>query len=205
MFIYKITNLINGKCYIGQTTRSVEERVKGSFSYKGCTFLKKAFDKYGFDNFKIETLEECGSVEELNFLEQYYIKHFDSTNKKIGYNICTGGQSGPMVGRKHTKCTKIKISNFRKGSKASLKTKQALSISKQGIKNPMYGKTGSTHHNSKKIICVELNKIFGSIWEASRQLNLFAQNIHKVLNGKRNSCGGFTFKYIEDTNGKHNI
>ncbi len=196
MFIYKITNLVNGKIYIGQTTRTLKERWKGHRFHKGCKAINRAIKKYKEINFKIELLETCNSLEELNNKEQKYIKELNSLIPN-GYNICIGG-NGPMLGRKHSKIAKRLIGAAAKNRKASPQTRKALSISKLEIKNPMYGKKGILHHNSKKIICIELNKVFNSIWEASRELDLFAQNINKVLKRKRNSCGGYTFKYLEE-------
>ena len=94
--IYKITNLVNGKIYIGQTVQSLEERF-----YKHCAKysdklhfvmpIKQAIFKYGKENFKMELIEEC-DIELLNEREQYWIAYYDSYNN--GYNCTLGGYSG---------------------------------------------------------------------------------------------------------------
>ena len=66
--IYKTINLINGKIYVGQTTRNNRPKYYGSGTY-----LINAINKYGKDNFKRETLEECNSQIELNTREIYWI------------------------------------------------------------------------------------------------------------------------------------
>ncbi|MCU5706140.1 GIY-YIG nuclease family protein [Bacillus wiedmannii] len=82
--IYKITNKINGKCYIGQSL-DIPKRwenhkcMNGNHSYP----LYLAFKKYGLDNFSFEIIERC-SKEEMEHLEYYYILLYDSTNH--GYN-----------------------------------------------------------------------------------------------------------------------
>ncbi|MEN6292457.1 MAG: NUMOD3 domain-containing DNA-binding protein [Methanobacterium sp.] len=88
MIIYKVTNLINGKVYVGQS-------VKNDKWYFGSgTYIKRAIEKYGLKNFKREIVCECNDREELNELEIHYIKEL---NCKIpnGYNISDGGDSGP--------------------------------------------------------------------------------------------------------------
>ena len=72
--IYLITNLLNGKQYIGQTRRPVLRRFKEhcSLKEKG-TVLNNAIKKYGIDNFKIEIVRKCNTDIELNFWETYFI------------------------------------------------------------------------------------------------------------------------------------
>lgn len=99
--IYKIQNLINGKCYIGQSI-DIEKRWKveknsafnensKSYSYP----ISKAFRKYGIENFDFQVLEICNK-ESLNEKEKYWIQYYDSYQK--GYNQTLGGDSGsPQV------------------------------------------------------------------------------------------------------------
>lgn len=91
-YIYKITNKINNKVYIGQTITTVEHRWKGHLqAWKGnrhCQALYDAFDKYGIDNFIVETIEKC-DIEELDDREKYWIQYYDSYNN--GYNLTVGG------------------------------------------------------------------------------------------------------------------
>lgn len=90
--IYKITNLINSKVYIGQTTQSIQERWnKHCAKYNDQHFfmpIKQAIFKYGKENFKIEVIESC-SLDNLNEREIYWINYFDSY--KHGYNCTLGG------------------------------------------------------------------------------------------------------------------
>ena len=106
MIVYKITNLVNGKIYIGQTTQTFNkryrgagvgiERVKGHYEMKGNVknqHLYNAIIKYGVDSFKVEILEHCISEKNLNETELKYIKIYDSTDDEKGYNIETGGDN----------------------------------------------------------------------------------------------------------------
>lgn len=91
--IYIIKNTINDKVYVGQTTQSVRLRFLNHLSAarKGKDYrIGQAIRKYGEANFYVETLEEC-LKSELNERECYYIKLFNSTNSKFGYNISVGG------------------------------------------------------------------------------------------------------------------
>ena len=89
MYIYKITNKLNGKIYIGQSIRSVEK--SGSY-YGSGIYIVAAIKKYGKCNFEKAILEHCSSVEELNTREIYWIAELNSTIKNIGYNINAGGE-----------------------------------------------------------------------------------------------------------------
>lgn len=96
-YIYKVTNIINGKVYIGQTIQSVKDRWYRHCGKSGLsknemnTYFKRAILKYGKENFRIETIETCDS-KELNEREKYYISYYDSY--KSGYNSTLGGQNG---------------------------------------------------------------------------------------------------------------
>lgn len=87
--IYKITNKINNKVYIGQSTnifnRWNEHRYKAKTEDKP---LYKAFKRYGIENFTFEIIEECPIIK-LNEREIYWIKYYDSYNH--GYNLTPGG------------------------------------------------------------------------------------------------------------------
>jgi hypothetical protein len=89
MFIYKTTNLINGKIYIGQSIFEPEEKP----NYLGSgSKLHKAIKEFGICNFKREILEtNINDTRILNEREIYWISYFDSKNSEIGYNVLSGG------------------------------------------------------------------------------------------------------------------
>lgn len=93
--IYKITNIINGKTYIGQSV-NIEKRFKthktNAFNKKNKEYNKllyRAFRKYGIENFIFEIIEECPK-EMLNEKESHYIKLYNSNIN--GYNLTNGGE-----------------------------------------------------------------------------------------------------------------
>ena len=90
--IYKITNLINNKIYIGQSinTKHRWEQHVSSSKHNPRTVVDKAIKKYGQENFKYEIIE---STAEYDDREKYWISYYNSTDCTIGYNIATGGKS----------------------------------------------------------------------------------------------------------------
>ena len=96
-YIYKITNQINGKAYIGQTRTSLQERMRKHFSdakhEPNVTGVDAAIRKYGEENFSVEEICSCQNSE-LDDLERYYIAKYDTYNSSTGYNLTPGGQDG---------------------------------------------------------------------------------------------------------------
>jgi group I intron endonuclease len=86
MVIYKTTNLINGKFYIGQDSKNNSEYLGSGL------LLSKAIDKYGRENFKKEILEVCENKKTLNEREIYWIKELKAI--ECGYNLTKGGSGG---------------------------------------------------------------------------------------------------------------
>lgn len=97
MIIYKITNLINGKIYIGKSESPLQIRWKKHLDCarkKVNRYLYDAMNHYGIENFKIECMEKCENKQTLNEREKFWIKHYNSMNKKLGYNMQEGGIRG---------------------------------------------------------------------------------------------------------------
>ena len=166
MIVYKTTNLINGKFYIGQDS-------KNDPSYLGSgSLLKKAIKKYGRKNFIKETVETCSSLEELNDREIYWIK--ETKSQHLGYNVSDGGFRGSFVWSEeqrkiHSDFMKNKFDSYSDewiyyqtkdktgsngpnfGKKHSDKTKEKISIAQK--RNPTkywLGKTQSEESNQKR-------------------------------------------------------
>jgi len=94
MIIYKATNLLNGKSYIGQTIGPLKYRIREHLhdSKKPKFYFHKAINVYGSENFKWEVIDTTDSREKLNQLEVFYIGYYDTFGKN-GYNLTTGGDS----------------------------------------------------------------------------------------------------------------
>ena len=146
MLIYKVENLINGSCYIGQTVKSLEKRklqhlcdVRNDSSY----YLHRAIRKYGNENFKWSILCECLSKDDLNEREIYYIKELN-TQRPNGYNLTLGGEGN--LGWCPTEDTRKNISESNKNYWLNVSDEyreewgKRISVLNSGENNPMYGK-----------------------------------------------------------------
>ena len=91
MFIYKITNKINNKVYIGQSIRPIEKRfqrhINDALNNIIDTHFSRAIRKYGKDNFYVELIDKAENQEELNNKEQYWFIYYESTNDRIPFRF----------------------------------------------------------------------------------------------------------------------
>ena len=180
--LYCFTNIFNNKKYIGITKQDVLKRWKNGKGYKKHTRIGSAISKYGWNNFKKEVLFNNLTKEEASKLEKEYILKLDTINN--GYNIQEGGfnsNNGEVSIE-----TRKKLSKSHKGQHSSPKTefkKGQHSLAHYTIMIPVY--------------CVELNKIFNSIAEAERELNI-SHHIWDCLKGRRNKCGGYHWKNAKE-------
>ncbi len=154
--IYLITNLANGKVYVGQSIR-IEARFDQHRSslksgYHENSHLQRAYNFYGADSFKFDILEEC-TLDVIDNRERHWINYYNSTNRDFGYNIEDGGSfnkslseetkkklSASKTGKSngpHTEETKRKIGEKNKGNTAFLgrthseETKRRMSETKR--------------------------------------------------------------------------
>jgi len=148
--IYIWTNNVNGKVYIGQTMCEHDryrQHVNASDNYP----LHLAMRKNGIDNFSYDIIHRVEGEYEyvrdhLNFWEKFYIKEYQSTDKRFGYNIALGGhdcgtlsgEQHPMYGTHHTDEWKQNVSNklkgktFREYKPHTLEARQKISIGNKG-------------------------------------------------------------------------
>jgi len=133
--VYKATNKINGKSYIGQTIQSLNERMSrhthDALSRRDNIYFHKAIRKYGQKNFKWKILAKCYSKNELNSVEIKLIKNYTTFGN--GYNLNVGGKGNS--GFKLTEETKKKISESSKNKKLSEETRRKMSRIKTGTKH----------------------------------------------------------------------
>jgi len=151
-----ITNKVNGKRYIGQTSQELSRRWHAHCSAKKYTPLVRAIKKYGKNNFEIKVLCRCNTVEEMNHREQHYIKLFNTLSPN-GYNLLPGGRNSL-----HTSETKAKISRANKGKRKSREWVRKLT-------EPKIGRPLSEAHKRKLRIARKgkqpnLGKRFSKSW-----------------------------------------
>lgn len=130
--IYKITNLIDGKIYVG---RYKYGRYPTFENYWGSgPYLKRAIAKYGLENFKKEVLQEAKDNEELNKLEITWIEQLHAI--EVGYNLNAGGDCGTTsaeVGRKISETKKGHSPSKYKGVPRSDEVRKKISEGRKGI------------------------------------------------------------------------
>lgn len=182
--IYKYTNIINNKIYIGQTNNE-QRRKREHFS---CSIKKKkhkfhkAIDKYGIDNFKYEVMCYCKNRHEADLMEIFFINKYDSFNN--GYNMTIGGMGyngtkHPSYGRKHTLEERIKISQNRKGL--------CLGENHKNYKNFEYYKNHPITRGNFKLMCKNKGWNFNNFKEIYSN-----EKVSKSGNKK------YFYEYIED-------
>ena len=206
--VYKATNVLNGKMYIGQTSRP--ERRFAEHTWKGSKskILSAAIKKYGKDKFEFTILCWCPDKSYADYVEQELIKAHDT--RRVGYNICAGGE-GFGSGEDHP-CY---------GRVASEAEREAKRITKLGANNPMFGKQNTEEQKAKirksllgreitwgdKISAAKQNKKslvlskgnatahVGSIAEAALFIGVQRRNLRKALNRANNICKGWKVEY----------
>ena len=171
--LYKITNLLNNKCYIGITNRNPEERFAEHKKPSASSFIGKAIQSDGIDNFSFEIILTNIEDSEISKLECEYIKKYNSLLPN-GYNADLGG----VEYHKHSDYIKNIISEKGKGNKNSKYVADVLMYDKQG----------------------KLLKRFQSAREAARYLGNESKNvgINYCLNNKQKTAYGYIWKYDKD-------
>lgn len=197
-YIYKITNLVNKKIYIGQTIQDdVEKRWelhrRLAKKDKGCTALKEAFNKYGIDKFKFEVLIICFNEDCIEY-EKEYIKKYNALVPN-GYNISEGGNGGPLFkGKHHSEETKTKLretskayySNPENRKKLGEKVKVALEKSEKWQKALAEGRVGENLKKENRIL-----------WQNDNTVTVISEETKKKLSE-------LAHKYYEENREKHN-
>lgn len=126
--IYKITNAVDGKVYVGKTNRTISKRFKLHISKHntGTTYLYRAMRLHGLANFSISEIEEVCEVD-ASTREQFWIVKL-GTKVPLGYNMTNGGDGGDT-------------------SDSPQFQKYLANRDYRGVKNPMYGKRGKENPN----------------------------------------------------------
>jgi group I intron endonuclease len=186
MFIYKITNLINNKIYIGQS------RYKNDNYFGSGVNIKNAIEEYGKNNFVKEYIDEAFNQLELDEKEKYWIKITDAQNPIIGYNIADGGWNHLTI----TEDIKKKISktikekyingyvNNRLGCSISNETKKKISNSNKGKVLSEETKKKISNSNKGKVLSEETRKKISDIKKNTKLSESHKNSISESLKGR---------------------
>ena len=191
MYIYKITNIVTGKVYIGRTTRTVKQRyrehcvaaLKGDPRHLYCSMRK-----YGLENFRVETIDVAETIEELSQKEAYWTAYYQSYAE--GYNMTRAGDSNPMECEKSRQQHDIRMRDpmvraqisesmkrYKSQNPVSKETRAKLSAAAvgnqhgRGKKRPDSAIQATAESNRKAVYCVDEQGTvvgeFGSVAEAA--------------------------------------
>lgn len=185
MWIYKVTNKINGKVYIGQSSKNVKERIARHFndaeSNRLDTHFCRAIRKYGRESFEWEIIDTATTSEELTQKEYYWILEYNSVEE--GYNETSS----------QTKCG---------GNTYKSKTREELEAIKEKIRKTKLGEKNPNHKKVRQInVGTGEELIFGSLMECARYHGVKSNTfIYKRCTGDIKSLyrGKFTFEYCNE-------
>lgn len=215
--IYKITNLINNKSYIGQSI-DIEARMK-KHRYSNDDFvIHKAIHKYDWNNFTYEILEVC-TPEQLNEREIYWINYYDT--QRIGYNMIPGGSNSTWTTKARAVYQYNLNGNFIKRYNSAHEADRETGINYSSICACARGEIKHTNNYywsyndlGEKIAPInkdknesgikqysltgELLNCYTSIKEASEKTHTHQSAIVSVCKKQKKSAGGFQWQYGND-------
>ena len=190
--IYKITNQINKKIYIGQTRVTEPVRWQQHVWYanncpeKECILLCYAIRKYGKDNFFREVIETCDN-KSLNEREKYWIKYYNSNNRENGYNITIGGDG-------HCKFSDEDIKKIFEEEGSIVRASQRLGMDRGALSKRLQGMGFVTTRENpieQYSLTGELLNIYSTAADASRETGVSASSITST---KTIAPGGYLWR-----------
>ena len=204
--IYIITNLINGKQYVGQTINFKERKRNHLKTKNKKTHLYKAFKLYGLNNFKFEEfISVISNTKNLYSLEMEIIQKLNTYGGNA-YNETFGGEG--TIGYRPTPNAIKKLKEARVGRKPSLgmihseETKALMRKQRQGKNHPLFNKKQKdvsklknlmSQKSRKEILCLNTGVIYPSIKSASRDLSIDQAHITGIFSGKYKKAKGYEF------------
>lgn len=203
-YIYVIKNNCNNKVYIGQTRTSLKQRWNEHVreSKKDDYILYRAMRKYGIENFYMEQLDVC-DVEMLDELEISYIKYFNSTDDRFGYNMSLGGKTPKF---KQEKIDENLVINLYCNEKKNLsEISKLIGISRYRITNVLkqHNITIRDRHESNKRFD-KLNKsTILSALDKNKSLRSAAKCLGVTYSTFRNACVYHNIEYNSTTSVRH--
>ena len=199
--IYKITNKVNNKAYIGQTRRSLQRRFnQHCHPNSACIKLSRAIAKYGRENFMIEELFTSTDQEVTDMQEKELITKYKT--QTIGYNIHKGGRGNAVFksrkgsvssfkGKTHTEETKAKMRGIHKGKRRNTATEF-----KKGHKTYNKGLKIGWSPMQKKVVDIVNGYIWDSAKEAATVYGFNVRTLRRWLRG--DVVNNTNLRYVED-------
>lgn len=211
-FVYKITNDINNKVYIGKTHNNIQKRFqehcrdchKETFENRP---LYRAMNKYGVEHFHIELVEETDNPEER---EIYWIEQYNSYHD--GYNATLGGDGKCYLDRKLLIDTYLQYQNAVEAAKIlgisadhlrdvlrenNIKIKSSQDIAREKLSKTIYMLDKQTEEEIQSFASIKdaANFIKTSQNKAGSDISGITVHIRQVAQGKRKSAYGYIWKF----------
>jgi len=206
-YVYIVTNIINGKRYVGSSRKSqIDENYYGSGK-----LIKNALKKYGKENFTRDILWQGeGNARDV---ESYWLEYFDASSNPMFYNMTNDARgndlhkedtkrtvSEKLTGRKFSKEICMKISQKKKGSTTSKKGKP--DGPKPGVSDAHKGRVSPNKGKGKSVSLYTINgefiQTYGSYYDLALDLNIHHETVRCHLVGKANTiCNKqYIVKYV---------
>jgi len=196
IYLYRITNLLSDKVYIGQTVNSGRRWSdhKWLSRRKPEQYIHNAMNKYGIENFLFEVIAECKLPDDANESEKQLIVQYDSRNPEKGYNLAPGGETAwntglptkqqPMYGKHHSENSRKKISESNIG-----KLNPHSEEWKEKVSNALFGHEVSDK-TKEKIKNKQINKCKSEITKKKMS------DSHKKLVGEKHPKAKLTKEQV---------
>lgn len=173
--VYKHTNMVNNKVYIGITSQDPIVRWQGGNGYRDNYHFHRAIKKYGWKSFSHEIISKNLSKKEACSFEIFLISYYKSSDRRYGYNISLGGNVP----------SKESIEKARQKNIGSKRTEEQKEKMRQNHADFSKG----NHPSARKIICVTTMELFDCITDAGDKYNLNKSDIGRCCRGELNYVG----------------
>ena len=226
MIVYLITNKVNGKQYVGQTIRSLEERWKDHCRVRDENYFHRAIRKYGPENFSLEIIDTAETDEELDEKEIFWIKELNTLFPN-GYNLKEGGDVS-MRGRLGINNPKSRllyqfrldgslVNGYYGAGDASRRTGYGNNAIIRSLRHgfPLTGECVWMYADEftvprlaelidnyrgkrwKSVVCIETGEVFNSMTEAARKYDTYPNSISACCAGRLKTTGGKHWRYFD--------
>jgi hypothetical protein len=225
--IYRATNKLNGKFYVGLSTQTLDERKRGHIldAKRGSYLFMNALTKYGEDGFIWKEIDVAYSKEELGEKEDYWIERLDARNKDIGYNLRRGGYNAPLDDpetiRKIKEANSLKVYCFQNGIVYLSITEAGKQLGIKNLAKVLNGKEEQCRgyefeyydetkeypilplrprklKRTRPVYCFQNGKVYDDVIQASKDIGIHKDGIHKHLRGERDHTQGHTFEFFDE-------
>lgn len=200
--VYVHTNKLNSKRYVGITSKeNPNHRWNSGRGYKENTHFYSAIKKYGWDNFKHQILFDSLTETQAKQIEKYLIAIWNLQDNRYGYNMTSGGDGTPNYHPSSE--TRAKLSAARRKENLSSETLLRRSEGLKGRKFSSEHKRKIGDSNSKPVDMLSKDNVFictyKSAYDAEVQLGIGHSHISQCCHGKRNSTGGYKWRFAQLT------